>query len=395
MTLQSPPLQGLRVLDLSRVLAGPTCTMTLADLGAEVIKVERPGQGDDTRQWGPPFDEDGLSAYFCSCNRNKRSLTLDLKSPAGRRLLLALARVSDVVVENFLPDTLDRLGLGYDVLRQQRPDIVLCSITGFGQSGPRHQEPGYDLLIQGMSGLMSITGPSTGEPIKVGVAITDVNAGLYASTTILAALWRRASTGVGEHLDVALLDTAIASLANVGAAYLMTGQTPVRHGNAHPSIVPYQVFGCADGPLIIAVGNDRQWQSLCGALQQRAWQERDDWQTNPGRVAEREHLCAALEDLLAALPRQATMQALQEAGVPCGPVNEMPEVFGEAQLEHRNLCRPMPSTELVGFPVQLLATDPLPWLPPPALGEHSREILTNLLGLSPDQVDELRRDNVV
>ena len=395
MTLQSPPLQGLRVLDLSRVLAGPTCTMTLADLGAEVIKVERPGQGDDTRQWGPPFDDAGLSAYFCSCNRNKRSLTLDLKSADGRRLLLALARISDVVVENFLPGTLDRLGLGYDVLRQQRADIVLCSITGFGQSGPRHQEPGYDLLIQGMSGLMSITGQAADAPLKVGVAITDVNAGLYASTTILAALWRRASTGVGEHLDVALLDTAIASLANVATAYLMTGQTPIRHGNAHPSIVPYQVFACADGPLIIAVGNDRQWQALCGVLERRSWQEREDWQTNPGRVAQREHLCAELSDLLATLPRQETMQALQDAGVPCGPVNELPEVFGEAQIEHRHLCRPMPSTDLVGFPVQLKRTDPLPWRSPPTLGEHSQEILTNLLGLSLDQVDELRRHNVV
>ncbi|MEE2659510.1 MAG: CoA transferase [Candidatus Latescibacterota bacterium] len=391
-------LSHIRVLDLSRVLAGPFCTMCLADLGAEVIKVERPGSGDDTRRWGPPF-VGGESAYFCCCNRNKRSLTLNLKSEEGQRLALNLAAECDVVVENFRPGTIDRLGLGYAALRAVNPGIVLCSITGFGQSGPRSLDSGYDILIQGLSGLMSITGDADGEPMKVGVAITDVNAGLFASQAILAALLARERTGEGQQIDISLYDSAVASLVNVGASYLLAGEVGQRHGNAHSSIVPYQVFACADGPFVVAVGNDSQWRAFCAAFEREDLLQDERFCSNESRVAHRDALIPLLVDMLGRLGRADCEQRLRSTGVPCGSVQALEAVFADPHLHHRGLVQPVEhptagTLSLVGSPVVFGDTATQASAPPPRLGEHSGQILREL-GLGAVEIDELRQAGVI
>ncbi|MDN5865066.1 MAG: CoA transferase, partial [Gammaproteobacteria bacterium] len=332
-------LAGLRVLDLSRVLAGPWCTQLLADLGAEVLKVERPGHGDDTRAWGPPFAGDPQaqrSAYFLSANRNKRSLAIDFSKPEGAELIRRLAAESDVVVENFRPGALARHNLDYDSLRAIKPNLVYCSITGFGQTGPERERGGYDLVIQAMSGLMSITGEADGPPIKVGVALIDVITGLYAANGIQAALRHRDATGEGRHIDLALFDTALAALVNQASNYLASGTPPMRRGNAHPNIVPYQAFAASDGYLIVAVGNDDQFVKFCTAAGMPKLAHDPRYATNAARVEHREELIAQFEPLIAARNRDEWITRLEGAGVPCGPVNDIAEAFAFSESAERN-----------------------------------------------------------
>lgn len=384
------PLHGVRVLDLSRVLAGPWATQTLADLGAEVIKIERPGAGDDTRQWGPPFTTTadgapGDAAYFLCANRGKKSVELDIASPDGAEAVRRLAATCDVVVENFKTGGLKKYGLDYASLAAVNPKLVYCSVTGFGQDGPDAHRAGYDYMIQAMGGLMSITGQPDGtpgaEPMKVGVAVVDLFTGLYASNAILAALWHARATGEGQHVDIALFDVQAAMLANQATNWFVSGKAPTRMGNAHPNLAPYQPFGCSDGMVIIAVGNDGQFRTLCGALGLEA---EDRFATNALRVANRE----ALEPLIAAktagFTMQGLMQALEAAGVPCGPVNTIDQVFAEPQAIHRGLMVEQARADLdgpvrtVASPIRLSKTPVRYDAPPPKLGQDTQAVLGTL-----------------
>lgn len=366
-------LTGLRVLDFSRVFAGPFCTMLLADLGAEVLKVERPDGGDDTRAWGPPFLGD-QSAYYLCLNRGKRSLVLDLGSPQDLERARRLAARADVLVENFRAGWMAERGLDYPALRDGNPGLVYCSVTGYGQTGPDAGLPGYDFLAQGRGGLMSITGEADGPPLKVGVAVSDLVSGLYAATGVLAALRDRERTGRGQHLDVSLLDCQVAGLANVASSYLVSGLVPGRHGNAHPSIVPYQVFDASDRPFILAVGNDAQWRRFTAAVKHPEWAEEARFRTNPDRVAHREELCALLRELFAARPRDAWLALLREADVPAGPVQELGEVFSDPQVLARGMLQevahPCGLLRLVANPLTRAGSA----APPPLLGEGGEEL---------------------
>ncbi|MDD5558843.1 CoA transferase [Candidatus Methylomirabilis sp.] len=392
-------LDGVRVLDLSRHLAGPYCAMMLGDLGAEVIKIERPGVGDESRHWGPPFFG-GESAYYLCCNRNKQSLTLNLKHERGLALARELARGSDVVIENFRVGVLDKLGLGYGDLKAINPRLVYCSISGFGHTGPDRDLGSYDFLIQGRSGLMSITGEPDGPPMKVGVAIADVAAGLFASNAVLAALLARERTGVGQHLDIALYDSQVAVLANIASNYLCAGEIPGRWGNAHKSIVPYQTFQAADDYLILAVGNDAQWRQFCEAAGMTAWAQDPRFAANPDRVAHRDVLVPLLQDLLRRKTVAEWLQLCAEADVPAGPINAIDKVFADPQVDARGMLVQMPhptigTVRLAGTPLNLSATPAEMRLPPPLLGEHTDAILTRLLGLDGRAIAELHRDGVV
>ncbi|MFG1289996.1 CaiB/BaiF CoA transferase family protein [Xanthobacter versatilis] len=338
----SPPLAGLRVLELARILAGPWCGQLLADLGAEVIKVERPGGGDDTRTWGPPFltGEDGAdlgAAYFHATNRGKRSVAVDFETAEGQETIRALARQSDVVIENFKVGGLKKYGLDYASLKAENPRLVYCSVTGFGQDGPYAPRAGYDFLVQGMGGIMDLTGAPEGEPQKVGVAFADIFTGLYATVGILAALRRREETGTGGHVDMALLDTQVGVLANQAMNYLTSGKAPRRMGNAHPNIVPYQVFPCADGYFIAAVGNDGQFARFCAVLGAPELAREADFSTNPDRVAHRATLVPQLSALTAAFRRDDLLAALEAKGVPAGPINTVAQVFDDPQVKARGL----------------------------------------------------------
>jgi formyl-CoA transferase len=390
----SLPLAGTTVLDLSRVLAGPYCTMLLADLGADVIKVERPGTGDDTRHWGPPF-VNGESAYFLSVNRNKRSIEVDLKHPRGRQLVVELARRADVFVENFLPGTLDGLGLGYQALSALNQRLVYCSITGFGQTGPRRCEPGYDIMVQAMAGVMSFTGEAEGRPMKLGVAIADLAAGMLAGNAILAALIARAASGRGDYLDLALFDCTLSWLANVGANYLLGGEVPQRLGTAHPNIVPYQAFAARDGELIIAVGNDRQFADLCRIIGREELALDPNYRTNAARVQNRQRLVPLITAEILKAPVQAWLERLHQAGVPCGPVNRVDQALTDPQVAARGmLIETDHSTagrlKLVGSPLKFASGDPMPRRPPPRLGEHTNDLLREILGLSTEGIASLR-----
>ena len=332
----SSPLAGFRILDLSRVLAGPFCTMLLGDLGAEVIKVERPGTGDDTRAWGPPFVS-GESAYYLCANRNKKSLTVNLKSAAGQEIIRRLARVSDVLVENFKVGELAQLGLGYDHLKALNPGLVYCSITGYGQTGPDSDLPGYDFIIQGRGGVMSITGEPAGEPMKVGVAIADITAGLFAANAIQAALLARVRTGRGQAIDIALLDTQVAWLANVASNYLVSGQRPGRFGNAHPTIVPYQSFHAREGFFCLAVGNDGQWQKLCRLMGRSELAVDPRFATNPARVQHRDVLIPMLQEVFVTQDSAFWLREIAAAGIPCGPVNNVAQALAHPQTAARNM----------------------------------------------------------
>jgi crotonobetainyl-CoA:carnitine CoA-transferase CaiB-like acyl-CoA transferase len=393
------PLAGLRVVDASRVLAGPFCGQVLGDLGAEVIKVERPGAGDETRAWGPPF-LGPLSAYYLSCNRNKRAVTLDLSRPEGVGLLHDLARRSDVLLENFRAASADRLGLSPDTLLDVNPRLVVCSISGFGRTGPLRDAPGYDFAVQALSGLMSITGPVEGPPCKVGVAVTDVLTGLYAAVAVLACLQARARSGHGYAIDLALLDCAVAAQVNVAQAFLTSGSVPPRQGNAHLQIVPYQLFATSDSWLVLAVGNDGQWQRFCQAAARPDLASDPRFVTNTLRVENRAALVPLLEPLLKKRTTRDWEEALTAAGVPHAPVWDYATLFTQPQAEARGLRvtvrdpqgRPV---DLAGSPFHVAgATLPQPSMPP-ALGQHTDEVLREVLGLDPARVAELRRAGVV
>ncbi|MBZ0116665.1 MAG: CoA transferase [Sandaracinaceae bacterium] len=389
MTEQTGPLAGVRVLDLSRILAGPTCTQLLGDLGADVVKVERPERGDDTRAWGPPFTEpaDGeapQSAYFLCANRNKRSVAIDIATDDGAALVRRLAARADVLIENYKVGALARYGLDYASLAL--PRLVYCSITGFGQTGPRARGVGYDVLAQAMGGIMSLTGEPEGAPMKVGVGIADVMCGMYACVAILAALRHRDRTGEGQHLDIALLDTQVSWLINAGADYLVSGRPPARRGNAHPHIVPYQLFETHDGHVVLAAGNDEQFARMCEVmvLERLAYDPR--YATNAARVVNRDTLIP----MLAARLRERTSadweRALSEAGVPCGPVHDVAQVFSDPQVLHRGMqvrmAQPRASSghvDLIGNPIHASRTPPTYRRPPPALGEHKDEVIADWL----------------
>ncbi len=396
-------LSHLRVLDLSRVLAGPWAGQLLGDLGAEVIKVERPGSGDDTRHWGPPW-LGADAAYFLCANRNKRSVTIDFTQAEGQRLVRELARGCDIVLENFKVGGLLACGLDYESMAAENPRLIYCSITGFGQTGPYAARAGYDFLIQAMGGLMSVTGQRDGEPgagpQKVGVAVTDVLTGLYATTAVLAALAHREVSGVGQHIDLALLDVQVASLANQTMNYLASGVSPGRMGNAHPNIVPYQDFPTADGDMIVAVGNDNQFQRLCAVAGHPEWAVSPLYATNRARV---EHRAAFVEAFTAVTLTRRTAEwvsAFEAAGVPCGPINTLADVFADPQVTAREMRIAMPhgsgvAAQLVANPIRMSATSVEYRLPPPLLGEHTREVLGGLLGRSEAEMDALAASGVI
>lgn len=395
----SAPLTGLRVLDASRVLAGPFCGQALGDLGAEVLKVERPGAGDETRGWGPPFVGE-LSAYYLSCNRNKRGLTLDLSKPEGVRIFHDLARRSDVVLENFRAASAAKLGLSPPELLAVNPRLIVCSISGFGRTGPWADLPGYDFAVQALSGLMSITGPPAGEPYKVGVAATDVLTGLYAATAVLACLHARQRSGHGYAIDLALLDCAVAAQVNMAQAFLSGGETPPRQGNAHLQIVPYQLFATADSWLVLAVGNDGQWRRFCAAAAKPEWAADEHFAENPARVRNRAVLVPMVEAVMRMKKTAEWQEVLTAADVPHAPVWTYAEVFGCPQAAARGLRvevrdpsgRPV---ELVGTPFHMAgATLPAPTAPP-TLGQHTAEVLSELLGMDAARVEELRCQGVI
>lgn len=404
---KSAPLAGLRVLDASRVLAGPFCSQVLGDLGAEVLKIERPGSGDETRGWGPPFvpftvgaATVDLSAYFLSCNRNKRGLTLDLAHPEGVRIFQDLARRSDVVLENFRAASAAKLGLSPPELLAVNPRLIVCSISGFGRTGPWSDLPGYDFAVQALSGLMSITGPATGEPCKVGVAVTDVLTGLYAAIAVLACLQARQRSGHGYAIDLALLDCAVASQVNLAQAFLSCGAIPPRQGNAHLQIVPYQLFATADSWLVLAVGNDGQWRRFSRAAGQAMWAEDERFAANPARVRNRTALVPLVESLMRTKKTAEWQEVLTAADVPHAPVWTYSDVFGSAQADARGLRVEVrdPSgqpVDLVGTPFHIAgATLPAPTAPP-TLGQHTDEVLTNLLGMDARRLEELRHKGVI
>lgn len=403
MTASKGMLAGVRVLDFSRILAGPFCTMLLGDLDADVIKVEQPGTGDGTRQWGPPWHgvgEAALSAYYASINRNKRSVTLNLKTEAGRALARDLAARCQVVVENFKAGHMAELGLDYEALRTRNPALVYCSITGFGQTGPYRDRPGYDYVIQAMSGLMSITGELDGSPMKVGVAISDVIAGLFAASAILAALRHAERTGQGQYLDVALLDTQIAALVNVVSNYLVSGQTPPRLGNQHPNIVPYQTFRAADREFVLACGTDAQFARLCAIIGRPDLLADERFATNPARVEHRAELIPILEAVFVQRPASEWVEALLAADIPAGPIYDIPAALNDPQVEARGLVVEAPDMpddllKLIGPPVQCWPNPATVRRPPPALGAHTAEVLREVLGLDDAALTVYRQQGVV
>ena len=404
------PLSHIRVLDLSRVLAGPWASQNLADLGAEVLKIERPGSGDDTRSWGPPFlkDQDGgetrESAYFLAVNRGKKSVTLDIAKPEGQRIARALAAKCDVLIENYKVGGLANYGLAYEDLSKIDARIIYCSITGFGQSGPSAHRPGYDFIFQGMGGLMSITGERDGEPgggpQKVGIAVTDILAGMYASLAITAAIAHRERTGVGQYIDLALLDSIVAFGANQILNYFTSGKIPGRYGNAHANVVPYEVFATADGHVILAVGNDSQFESFCKVAGRPELAADPRYATMPGRITNRSTLIPLLHEIFRQRPGRRWLADLEAAGVPCGPINDYKEVFEDPQVRHRGLKIEIPHTAgvpcpTVASPMRFSETPVEYKLPPPLLGEHTRDVLGGLLGMRREELDQLAAKKII
>ncbi|MEO8176531.1 MAG: CaiB/BaiF CoA-transferase family protein [Sphingomicrobium sp.] len=397
----SAPLAGLRVLDLSRVLAGPWCTQLLGDLGADVIKVERPGVGDDTRHWGPPWHGEGdhrVAAYFLAANRGKRSAAIDFATEEGAALVRRLALECDVVVENFKVGGLQKFGLDADALRAANPKLIVASITGFGQDGPYAERAGYDYIVQGMGGLMSITGEPDGAPgggpMRVGVAVVDLFTGLYACTAILAALHRRDRTGEGGHVDMALFDVQLAMLANQASNALVSGKDPPRQGNTHPNIVPYQPFQATDQPIIIAIGNDRQFARLAALCGHPEWANDERFKTNGARVANRAEIVRLVADCIAQRSAADWFDQLDAAGIPAGPINRISQALADVQAQHRAMVRTIGGVPLVGSPVRIDGGRADSQLPPPGLGEHTSGVMAEL-GLSPDEVSRLQASGVV
>jgi crotonobetainyl-CoA:carnitine CoA-transferase CaiB-like acyl-CoA transferase len=392
-------LDGIRILDLSRVLAGPFCTQLLGDLGAEVIKIEQPNKGDDTRQWGPPWFH-GESAYYLSCNRNKKSVTINLQTGAGRDLIRRLALHCDVLVENFKTGAMAKWGLGYSSLRKINPRLIYCAITGYGQTGPLAARPGYDFIIQAQGGLMSITGDPEGEPCKAGVAVADIVTGLYAHNAILAALFHRERTGEAQFIDIALFDAQISWLANVAMNYLVTGEPPKRYGNSHPNIVPYQTFKTVDGHLALGVGNDGQFQKLCEQLGLPELAGEARFQTNAGRVANRNTLVEILQKKFMQHPTTEWVEQLTAAGIPAGPINTVTQALAEPQVAARGMIVEImhPSGALLKFlgPVPKFSATPARiQSPPPLLGQHTEGVLGELLRMNEIEADRLRRQGVI
>jgi len=403
MSLRPAPLTDIRVLDLSRVLAGPWCTQNLADLGAEVIKIERPGTGDDTRAWGPPYvkDQQGQdtteAAYYASANRNKLSVAVDIASQRGADLVRALVRQSDILVENFKVGGLRKYGLDYDSLKELNPALIYCSITGFGQTGPYASRPGYDFLMQGMGGLMSITGERDdlpgGGPQKAGVAVADLMTGMYSTVAILAALHERGRSGLGQHIDMALLDCQVAMLANQNLNFMTSGKAPRRAGNAHQNLVPYQVFAASDGHLIVAVGNDSQFRAYCKVIERPELAQDERFRTNPGRVVNRDQLIPILVEVMKTRARDHWLAELERAGVPGGPINTIDQVYQDPQVQARGMQMSLPHASAGQAPVGAspirLSGSPVSYRhAAPLLGEHTAQVLRERLGMSDEEIRE-------
>jgi crotonobetainyl-CoA:carnitine CoA-transferase CaiB-like acyl-CoA transferase len=394
----SGPLDGITVIDFTRVLSGPYCTMQLADMGARVIKIEQPGRGDDTRGWGPPF-VNGESAYFLSINRNKESLTLDLKHPRARRVLDALLAKADVVVENFRPGTMTRLGLGYEELAQRFPRLVYGSISGFGQTGPRRKEAGYDAVVQAEGGLMSITGAADGPAYRLGVAISDIVSGMFAVQGIAFALLARERSGRGQQVDIGMLETTAALLTYQAGIYFATGSTPARMGNRHPTIVPYETFEASDGEFVIAVGNDEQWRRFCTVIGAESLATDERFATNRGRVSNYDVLRPQLGVRLRTRTRAEWVTALRAAGVPCGSVRAIAEVLTDPHLEARDMIQDLEhaaagAIRVLGVPIKLSETAGSVRQPPPVLGQHTDAILGEI-GLSGEEIVSMRKDGAI
>ena len=394
------PLEGIKVLDLSRVLAGPWCTQLLADLGAEVIKIERPGSGDDTRHWGPPWHGDGdkrVAAYFLSCNRGKKSAAIDFAQPEGAALVRELASEADILIENFKVGGLGKFGLDAESLRAANPRLIYASITGFGQDGPYAERAGYDFIIQGMGGMMSVTGLPDGEPgggpMRAGVAVVDLFTGLYTCAAILSALYAREKSREGAYIDMALFDTQLAMLANQASNALVSGQDPPRQGNTHPNIVPYQPFAAADQPIIIAVGNDRQFAKLAAICGHCEWTSDGRFASNATRVANRAEMVRLVSECIATKLAAEWLQQLEAAGIPAGPINTVTQALSDVQAQHRQMVRTVAGMPLVGSPVRLDGERADSDLPPPGLGEHTNEVLANFV--SADEMRALRASGVI
>ncbi len=403
-------LSHIRVLDLTRVLAGPWCAQTLADFGADVIKIERPGAGDDTRHWGPPYLKDAHgadtaeAAYYLAANRNKRSVTVDIATPEGQQIVRELAAQSDVVLENYKVGQLKKYGLDYASLRAVKPDLVYCSVTGFGQTGPYAHRAGYDFIVQGIGGFMSITGERDGVPgggpQKAGVAIADLATGLYSTIAVLAALAHRDRTGVGQYIDMALLDVQVALLANMNTNFLASGTPPVRWGNAHPNIVPYQTFQTSDGWIIVAVGNDGQFRKFVEAGGRPELADDERFATNPARVRHRDTLVPILAEMVKTRSKMAWIDALEAAGVPCGPINDLAEVFANEQVVARGMEVALPhpcgaDVKLVRNPVRMSATPPDARTAPPLLGAHTDDVLRDMLGYDDARIAALKAKQAI
>jgi CoA:oxalate CoA-transferase len=393
------PLDGVKVLDLTRVLAGPYCTMLLADMGADVVKVERPGAGDDTRAYGPPF-LNGESAYFLSINRNKRSLTLNFKHAQGLQILRQLLETADVVVENFRPGTMESFGLGYAAVQPLNPRLIFCSISGYGHTGPDTELPGYDLIIQGEGGIASLTGDPNGPPYKVGSSQADIIAGMMGFQGILLALLARAQTGQGQKVDIGMLDCQVAMLTYQAGIYFATGETPTRMGNQHPTITPYETYRCQDGYINLACGNDGMWRRFCKAIGQETWTEDSRFQTNADRVQHRRQLSALLEPVMLQRTAQEWIETLRGHGIPCGRIQSVRDVCDSAQIQARDMVvslnHPKAGTiRVTGVPMKLSATPGAVTAPPPLLGEHTAQVLTDWLHLSSAAVEDLRKTGAI
>ena len=414
MTKNTGPLKGLRILDMSRILAGPTCTQILGDLGADVIKIERPGVGDDTRKWGPPYVKDSdendtsESAYYLSSNRNKRSLTIDITKIAGQQIIRELVGKCDVLIENYKVGGLKKYGLDYTALKADFPDLIYCSITAFGQTGPKSHRLGYDFVIQAMGGIMSVTGEPDGAPMKVGVGIADVMCGMYAAVSILAAVRHRdqsensSSGGNGQHIDLSLLDSQAAWLINSGSNYLTSGENQYRLGNAHPNLVPYQVFQTSDSFFVLAVGNEIQFQKFCEFAGAPELSEDSRFKSNASRVKNRKILAQMINELTQCNSTQFWLEGLEKLQVPCGPVNTIEEVFNDPQIKHREMEISLPhplsgkgNVSLIGSPVKMSATPVSYRNAPPTLGQHTNEILAEILGMDEEECRDLAKKGVI
>lgn len=400
MTEDNGLLHGVRVIDLTRVLAGPYCTMILGDLGADVIKVEHPIRGDDTRQWGPPFAKGGQSAYFISANRNKRSLTLNLKSERGLEILKQLIRKGDVLVENFKVGTLERMGLDEQSLKAINPGLIYCTITGYGYTGPYKNRPGYDFMAQALGGFMSINGPVEGEPFRAGIAISDLSAGMFASNAILAALYRKAQNGSWQRIDISLLDSMVALMSYAASNYLVSDELPQRLGNAHPNIVPYQAFEAKDGYFAMAIGNDAQWKTFCNAIDKPDWIEDSRFKTNPARVANRLVLIEKLNRFFEKGSIAEWLAMFEKNDLPAAPIHSMDQVFEDPQVQARKLKittdHPLVGTiPLIGSPLKIPTNPTQVRLPPPLLGEHTNHVLQEFFDYEPHVLKNLREEGII